>query len=236
MRFRSSTLPIVAIALVVGFLAGCDLKDKWSNDKTVVAEVAGQQVTASDWSKHLDLYRVVSPGVVDPNDPNHVKEVLESLIDQDVVLAAARKEKYSSSELDAELNKGLPEAAQQLQELHSKLEKDLAAVTRLQKTFKEDYTKMLTAQSYAKDKVKDVVVTEKDIRDRYDVYAKEAASQNQKPIEYAKVHDKIKVRAMADKLLAQLRVDYKVSRHEDAIQKYLAKISPSQEALQGKDR
>jgi hypothetical protein len=236
MRFRSSTMPIVVLALAAGVLVGCNLKDKWVGDKSVVAEVAGQQVTAADWSKHLDLYRVVSPGVVDPTDPNHVKEVLESLIDQDVVLAAARKEKYASSELDAELNKGLPEAAQQLQELRLKLEKDLEAVTRLQKTFKEDYTKMLTAQSYAKDKVKDIVVTEKDIRDRYDVYAKEAASQNQKPIEYAKVHDKLKVRAMADKLLEQLRADYKVTRHEDAIQKYLSKISPSQEALQGKDR
>jgi hypothetical protein len=236
MRFRPSTMPIVVLALAAGVLVGCNLKDKWAGDKSVVAEVAGQQVTAADWSKHLDLYRVVSPGVVDPTDPNHVKEVLESLIDQDVVLAAARKEKYASSELDAELNKGLPEAAQQLQELHLKLEKDLEAVTRLQKTFKEDYTRMLTAQSYAKDKVKDIVVTEKDIRDRYDVYAKEAAAQNQKPIEYAKVHDKLKVRAMADKLLEQLRADYKVTRHEDAIQKYLSKISPSQEALQSKDR
>jgi hypothetical protein len=227
-------IPVVVVALAVGFLAGCDLKDKMMADKTVVAEVGDQQVTAADWTKHLDLYRVVSPGVVDPNDPDHVKEVLESLIDQDVVLAAARKEKYASPDLDKELIKGLPEAASQLKELQGKLEKDLAAVTRLQKTFKEDYTKMLTAQSYAKDKVKDVVVTEKDIRDRYDVYAKEAAAQHQKPIEYAKVHDKIKVRAMADKLLASLRADYKVNRHEDAIQKYLSKISPSQEALQGK--
>lgn len=236
MRFRSFVMPVAAVALVGGLLVGCNLKGSFGGDKTVVAEVAGQKVTADDWTKHLDLYRVVSPGVVDPNDPEQVKEVLESLLDQDVVLAAAAKEKYSSPELDKELNKGMPEAVQQLKELQLKLEKDLEAVTRLQKSFKEDYTRMLTAQSYAKDKVQEVVVTEKEIRDRYDVYAKEATAAKQKPVPYDKVHDKIKVRAMADKLLAQLREQYKVNRHEDAIQKYLGKLSPSQAALQNKER
>ena len=236
MRVRPLILMSCGIALATaGLFAGCAKKDKMSGDyKTVVAEVGTLKVTTSDWSKHLDLYRVVSPGVVDPNDPEHVKEVLESLIDQDVVLTAARKEKYQSAELDKELNKGIPDAIQQIQELKLKLEKDLSAVERLQKTFKEDYTKMLTAQSYAKDKVKDVVVTEKDIRDRYDQYVKEAAAQKLKPLAYAQVHDKIKLRSMADKLLAKLREENKIVRHEDAIQKYLAQVSPSQEALQGK--
>lgn len=229
-------IPVVAVALAVGFLAGCNLKDKLTSGRVVVAEVNDHKVTAADWTKHMDLYRVVSPGVVDPSDPDHVKEVLESLVDQNVVLAAARKENYKSAELDKELTKNLPEAEEQLKQLRVKLQKDLEAVTRLQASFKEDYTRMLTAQAYAKEKVASVVVTEKDIRDRYDEYAKEAKAQNVKPMDYAKVKEQIKVRAMADKLLAQLRADAKVVRHEDNIQKYLGKLSPSQEALQGKGR
>ncbi len=236
MRFRTSLIPVVAVALAVGFLAGCNLKDKLTSGRVVVAEVNDHKVTAADWTEHMDLYRVVSPGVVDPSDPDHVKEVLESLVDQNVVLAAARKENYKSAELDKELTKNLPEAEEQLKQLRVKLQKDLEAVTRLQSTFKDDYTRMLTAQAYAKEKVASVVVTEKDIRDRYDEYAKEAKAQGVKPMDYAKVKEQIKVRAMADKLLAQLRADAKVVRHEDNIQKYLGKLSPSQEALQGKGR
>jgi hypothetical protein len=230
MTFHKLKLFILPAALTAVLAAGCS-KAKFAGDGTVVAEVGDDKITTAAWTKHLDLYRVVSPGVVDPSDPDHVKEVLESLIDQDAVLAAARKEKFTSADLDKQLNKQLPDAVQQFAQLREKLKKDLDAVDRLEKTFKDDYTKMLMAQAYAKSKVQAVVVTEKEIKDRYDQYATEAKAQGEKPKPYAMVRDQVKVRAMADKLLKQVREGSKIVRHEDAIQKYLATISPSQQAL-----
>ena len=219
----------LALATVLGI--GC-AKDKLAGDNTVVAEIGDQKVTTADWVSHMDLYRVVQPGAgIDPTDPDHVKQVLDSLLDQDVVLAAAAKEKFASADLDKELNKSLPDSETKLVELQTRLERDLAAVKHVRKNFKVDYTKMLTAQAYAQTKVKDVIVTEKEVKDRFDEYVSEAKSAGEKPQPYEKVRDQVRLRAMADKLLTQLRAEYKVSRHEDAIQKYLAQISPSQQIL-----
>jgi hypothetical protein len=160
-----------------------------------------------------------------------VKEVLESLLDQEVVLNAARKEKFSDAELDKKLNSEMPKSVEELARLEKKLVRDLAAVRRVRKTFKDDYSKMITAQAYAQVKVKDVVVTEKEMKDRYDEYVAESRAQGEKARPYAQVKDQVRVRTMADKMLTRLREEYKAVRQEDAIQKFLARISPSQQVL-----
>lgn len=191
-----------------------------------VAQVGDTKITFGDWMRQVDLYRVFAPTTVDPRDPEMVKEVLDSLVDQHIVLGALKAKNYKNEEFEKAIKGELEKARQELDSIREKLEMDLAAVKRLQKSYEKDYYQMRLAQVYAEENVGDVIVTEKQKRDRYEQYVKDAARAGQKAKEYRQVEGQIELRMKADNLLKQLQGDRKTTREEDVIQKYLGTLEP----------
>jgi hypothetical protein len=205
------------------------------SDNTVVAVVGDHQITFGDWMRQTDLLRVFATPI-DPDNKDQVKAVLDSLIDQEIVLEAAQKEHFSNGAFDEAMKKKLQEADLKLKDLKDKLEKDIQTLRRVEKVYQDPYKKMLLARQYANSHVEDVVVTEKDLRDWYDNYAAQAEQAGQKLPSFDKVkNDKafaqIKEAAQAEKFLKNLEASTKVDRKEDVIDKYLASLSISEKML-----
>jgi hypothetical protein len=198
---------------------------------TVVATVGDTQITFADWMRQMDLLRVFSSQPIDPDNSEQAREVLQSLEDQDVVLSALRKANYTDPKFDENMQKELIQADLQLRQIKDKLKKDEATVNRLEKNYKDSYTKMLLSQHYAASQVDTVIVTEKEIRDRYALIQLEAKKNGQEVPPYEKVKQQIKLRLQADKLLTQFQGGMKIEQKDEVIQKYLATLSPSQQAL-----
>lgn len=224
-RIAWRTAVLMAVAVLT---AACNLYPNKANipANKLVAQVGEKQVTFAQWMRQLDLYRVLAPNSVDPDDPADVKLVLDNLVDQEIVLEAIKDQKYKSEEFDKDIKGELEKVRQELEKLKTRVEKDLAAVTRLQKTYKDDFYNMRLAQVYAEEHVKEVIVTEKQKRDRYDQYKKDMAKIGQKPREYRVIEEQIEMRLKADNLITKLRGDREVSREEDVIQKYLGTLTP----------
>jgi uncharacterized membrane-anchored protein YhcB (DUF1043 family) len=223
-RLAAAAVLLVAVAA----LAACQYLPSKGGipPSTKVAQVGDAKITFGDWMRQVDLYRVFAPTTVDPRDPDTVKEVLDSLVDQHIVLGALKAKNYKNEEFEKEIKGELEKARQELDSIREKLELDLAAVKRLQKTYRDDYYQMRLAQNYAEQNVGDVIVTEKQKRDRYEQYVKDAARAGQKPKEYRLVQGQIELRLKADNLLKQLLGDRKTTREEDVIQKYLGTLPP----------
>jgi hypothetical protein len=216
------------LAVTAALMAACSLHPGKASipANKMVAKVGDKALTFGAWMRQIDLYRVFAPSTVDPRDPATVKEVLDSLVDQEIVLGALKKQNYKNDEFEKSIKGELEKARQELEGIREKLEMDLAAVKRLQKSYRDDYYNMRLAQAYAEENVKDVIVTEKQKRDRYDQYRQDAAKAGQKPKEYRMVEPQIELRLKADNLLKKLQGDRKVTREEDVIQKYLGSLSP----------
>lgn len=232
---KTTTFRVPAALLLLGALAaGCASKKGPAgvDEDAVVARVGDREITVGDWLTQVDLYRVFSLQPVDPSDPEHQREVLQSLLDQQIVLQALRKADYSDPKFDKEIKEELVQAEQRLKEIREKLQQDMAAVERLERNFKEEYTKMRLAQHFAESKVGDFIVTEKEMRDRYADYVKQAKEANQKPRPYDQVRQLIKLRLQTDKMIESLRGDLPVERDEEVIRKYLERLSPSRKALE----
>ncbi|HUO58462.1 MAG TPA: SurA N-terminal domain-containing protein [bacterium] len=201
----------------------------------VVAVVDGHNITFGDWMKQLDLLRVFSSQtMIDPDNSEQVKAVLDSLIDQQLVLNAAQKSGYSDPAFDDALKKKLLESALKLKELKEKLEKDMETVKRIQKDYQEGYKRMLLARAYASSQVDKVEVTNKDLKDWYDQYATQAAKSGEKLPPFDRVKDRIKPSVQAEKFLKNLQVAGKVDKKDDVIKKYTDSLSISQQLLDNK--
>jgi hypothetical protein len=216
---------LLAVTAMAAACNGVPNKSSISANKRV-AKVGEKVITYDGWMRQVDLYRVFAPSSVDPRDPTTVKEVLDSLVDQEIVLGALKKQNYKNEEFEKSIKGEMEKARQELENIRAKLEMDLAAVKRLQKSYHDDYYNMRLAQVYAEENVKDVIVTEKQKRDRYEQYKKDAAKAGQKPKDYRLVEPQIELRMKADNLLKKLQGDRKVTREEDVIQKYLGTLSP----------
>jgi hypothetical protein len=227
------TFFILSAGLLV--LAGAACENKYGvagiSDNDVVATVGDAQITFGDWMRQLDLLRVFSPQPVDPNNADQVKEVLQSLEDQEVVLSALRKANYSDPKFDEDVQKQLVQSDLQIKQIKDKLKKDQETVNRLEKNYKDAYTKMLLAQHFAATQVDSVSVSNQEIKERYELFSIEAKKAGQDVPPFDKVKDQIKIRIQADKLLAQFQGDLKISQKDDVIAKYLATLSPSEQAL-----
>lgn len=202
--------------------------------KTTVAKVGDREITVEDWQKQIDLYRVFSLQPVDPSDPQHLQEVLQSLVDQEVVLQAAKKINYRDPAFDKELKEELSQAEQRLKEIKKKLEEDMKAVQRLENSYKEEYTKMRLAQHFAEAKVQNYIVTEKETRDRYEEYREQAKKAGAKPRAYEELRPLIKLRLQTDKMIKTLGEGITVNIENEAVEKFLAQISPTQQVLNPK--
>ncbi len=227
---------IILGAALTFFLSGWACS-KFSNksglsDSQVVATVGDQKITFGDWMHQMDLLRVFSPQPVDPNNAEAVREVLDSLIDQEVVLEAARAAHYSDPQFDELSKTKLLEAGNQIKDIKDRLVQDMETVNRLEKSYKDSYLQMLLAQSFAASKINTVTVTEAEIKDRYAKYSKQLEQDGQKAPPYDKVRDQVRLRVRADKLMNQLQGDSKVVKNEDMIQKYLTNLSTSSALLQ----
>jgi hypothetical protein len=198
----------------------------------VVATVGDKKITFSDWMHQMDLLRVFSPQPVDPNNSEAVRAVLDSLIDQEVVLEAARSAHYTDPNFDELSKTKMLEAGNQIKDIKDRLVQDMETVNRLEKTYKASYLQMLLAQSYAASKITSVSVNEQEIKDRYAKYAKQIAGEGQKAPSFEKVRDQVRLRVRADKLMNQLQGDRKIVKNEDVIQKYLTNLSASSALLQ----
>lgn len=197
----------------------------------VVATVGNTKITFADWMRQMDLLRVFSPQPIDPENAEQAREVLQSLEDQDVVLMALRKANYSDPKFDETLQNQLLQAKLQLSQIKDKLKRDQATVDRLQKNYKDAYTKMLLSQHFAASQVDSVSVSDKEMRDRYALFEMDAKKSGQQVPPYEKIKDQIKLRLQADKLLAHFQGGMKIDQKEDVIKKYLDTLSPSDEAL-----
>jgi hypothetical protein len=221
------------------FMAGWACS-KFSNpagisDDTVVAVVGGTNITFKDWMRQMDLLRVFATPI-DPDNKDQVKAVLDSLVDQQVVLLAAQKDNYSSGAFDEAMKQKLMQADLKLKELKDKLQKDMETLKRIESNYQDPYKKMLLARQYANSKVSGVVVTDKDLRDWYDEYSQQALQAGQKLPPFAKVNpklkeEKIKPAVQAEKFIKQLQDATKVDRKTDVIEKYLASLSLSAKML-----
>jgi hypothetical protein len=237
---RISFYVVAALGL---FMAGwaCSKFDNHSglSDDTVVAVVGGTNITFKDWMKQMDLLRVFATPI-DPDNKDQVKAVLDSLIDQQVVLMAAQKDNFSSGAFDSAMKTKLQEADLKLSELKDKLQKDMETLKRIEGNYQDPYKKMLLARQYANSKVGEVVVTDKDMRDWYDDYSQQAVRAGQKMPPFSKVSqklkdEKIKPALQAEKFIKTLQDATKIERKTDVIEKYLASLSISAKMLGSSD-
>ncbi|MGH7738594.1 MAG: hypothetical protein ACREL1_00460 [bacterium] len=227
---------LLVLILAAGFIAFAGLAcNQYGvpgvSGSDVVATVGNTQITFADWMRQMDLLRVFSPQPIDPENADQAREVLQSLEDQDVVLMALRKASYSDPKFDETLQNQLLQAKLQLSQIKDKLKKDEATVNRLQKNYKDAYTKMLLSQHFAASQVDSVSVSDKEMRDRYALFEMDAKKSGQQVPPYDKIKEQIKLRLQADKLLAQFQGGMKSDQKEAVIKKYLDTLSPSDEAL-----
>src|SRR5258708_5424485 len=164
---RSKNVFFYTAIAALFFMAGwaCDKfasKSGISNSQ-VVAVVGDHNITFGDWMKQMDLLRVFASSI-DPDNSEQVKAVLDSLIDQQLVLDAAQKAKFSDPAFDETLKKKLLESELKIKEIKDKLEKDIQTVQRIQNGYQEPYKKMLLARQFAESQVDKVEVTNKEIR------------------------------------------------------------------------
>ncbi len=231
---RLRNLFFYTAAAVVFFTAGWAC-NKYNNvagisDDTVVAVVGDHQITFKDWMRQTDLLRVFATPI-DPDNKDQIKAVLDSLIDQEIVLEAAQKAHFSNATFDENLKKRLQEADLKIKDLKDKLEKDMQTLARIQNNYQDPYKKMLLARQYANSQVDSVVVTEKDLRDWYTDYSAQAKAEGQSLPPFEKVKDRIKPSVQAEKFLKGLQAGTKVDRKQDVIDKYLASLSISEKML-----
>ncbi len=239
---RSKKMFFYAVMGLVFFMAGiaCDKlgignKSGISNDE-VVAVVGDHKITFGDWMKQMDLLRVFNPSSgINPENSKQVEAVLDSLIDQQLVLESAQKSKFSDPRFDTDLKNKLVEADLKIKNIKDGLEKDILTVHRIEKSFQEPYKKMLLAREFAASRVSDVVVTEKDMKDFYEQAAAQYARAGQKIPPYEKVKKEIKPSVQAEKLLKNLQEGAKIDRKSDVIGKYLNSLSVSQQMLGSKN-
>jgi hypothetical protein len=237
MSFRPKHSFFYAAAAVLLFAAGWSCgkfgnKSGISNSQ-VVATVGGHNITFGDWMKQMDLLRVFSTAV-DPDNAEQVKAVLDSLIDQELVLSAAQKANYHDAEFDEALKTRLVQAEIKVKEIKEKLEKDRETVQRIEKNYEAAYKKMLLARQYASSRVNDVTVTSKDLRDWYDDYALKAKRAGQQLPPFEKVKREIEPSVKAEKFLSALQAEAKVERKQEIIEKYLTSLSTSRQMLDSK--
>lgn len=223
-----------AAAAVVFFAAGWAC-NKYGNvsgisDDTVVAMVGDHKITFGDWMRQLDILRVFATSI-DPDNKDQVKAVLDSLIDQQLVLDAAQKDHFANGTFDEAMKKKLQEADLKIKDLKDKLDKDMQTLHRIEHNYQDPYKRMILARQYAASKVDDVEVTEKDLRDWYDDYANQAKAVGQKLPPFEKVKNQIKPNVQAEKFLKNLQAATKVERKQDVIDKYLASLSISEKML-----
>jgi DNA-binding TFAR19-related protein (PDSD5 family) len=236
MVFRMTRLVLILCAAGSLFFSGWACS-KFANksgvsDSQVVATIGDKQITFSDWMHQMDLLRVFSPQPVDPNNSEAVRAVLESLIDQEVVLEAARSAHYTDPKFDELSKNKLLEAGNQIKDIKDRLVQDMETVKRLEKTYKNSYLQMLLAQSYAASRIDRVAVSDQQIKDRYAKYVKQMAEEGQKAPPLDKVKDQVRLRVRADNLMNELQGDRKVVKNEDVIKKYLDNLSTSSALLQ----
>ena len=226
--------------LAVCFFAGWAC-DKFSGNNAgisssqVVATVDGQQITFGQWMKQMDLLRVFETPV-DPGNSQQVKGVLETLINQELILQAAKKANYSDPNFDEYLKNKLSQSEVRIKDQKDKLEQDLAAVKRVEKDYKDAYKNVLLAQGFASNQIGKIAVSDKDMKTWYTQYAAQAATAGQPGMRpysslNSEIKKEIKQNIQAEKFLDQLQAGGQVTRNDDMIKKYLDSISPSQGAL-----
>ncbi|HTA77773.1 MAG TPA: SurA N-terminal domain-containing protein [bacterium] len=229
-------------ALMACFFAGWAC-DKFAGNKAgisnsqVVATVGGQNITFGQWMKQLDLLRVFDTPV-DPENTQQVKAVLETLINQELILQAAQKANYSDPNFDEFLKNKLIQSDIRIKDQKDKLEQDLAAVKRIEGDYKDAYKKVLLARGYAANKVDSITVSDDEMKKWYTQYSAQASAQGQKMPAFSSISSsikkEIKQNIQAEKFLDQLQAGGQVTRNQDAIKKYLDSLSPSQQMLDGK--
>lgn len=238
-RFKNA---FYATALIACFCAGWAC-DKFTGNKSgvsnsqVVATVNGKQITFGDWMKQLDLLRVFDTPV-DPDNTQQVKAVLETLINQELIIQAAQKSNYSDPNFDEYLKNKLIQADIKVKEQKEKLEQDIAAVKRIENDYKDSYKKVLLARGFASAQVEKIPVSDSDMSKWYSQYSAQAAAQGQKMPSFSSLNSslkkEIKQNIQAEKFLDQLQAGGQITRNDDVIKKYLDSLSIAQDVLDNK--
>ena len=109
----------LGVLLFAGWACGKYANTSGISDSQVVASVGDHKITFADWMKQMDLLRVFSPQPPDPNNSQQVKDVLDSLIDQEIVLGALQKSNYTDAKFDELSKKELVEAGLQLKDIRT---------------------------------------------------------------------------------------------------------------------
>jgi hypothetical protein len=234
---QKSWVFIMAAGLCALVAGGCDKFAKGSDgvsQSAVVATVGGKNITFADWMRQVDLLRIITREGrgLDPNNGQQVAQALETLVDQEVVLAALRKANYADPKFDQTVQNQLVQADLQLKEDRDQLERDLKAVQRLENNYKDALKEYLLAQNFASTQKNSVVVTEKEIKDRYDQLSQRYKQAGQKIAPYDKnVRALLMAQLQSAKLMRALMAGTQVVRKDDVIKKYLTSLSPSRETL-----
>jgi hypothetical protein len=234
----------IKYAFYAAILASCFFAgwacDKFAGNKTgisasqVVATVGGQQITFGQWMNQMDLLRVFDTPV-DPENSQQVKAVLETLINQELILQAAKKANYSDPNFDEYLKNKLIQSDIRIKDQKDKLEKDLAAVSRIEKDYKDAYKKVLLARGYAANQVDKITVSDSEMKTWFTQYAAQASASGQKMPAFSSLNEslkkEIKQNIQAEKFLDQLQAGGQITRNDDVIKKYLDSLSPSMDML-----
>jgi len=243
MSSRNRSIILTAALAAVCFFAGLAC-DKFSSPGglpkgEVVAVVDGNQITFGEWMQQLDLLRVSVGASVDPDNAEQVKAVLDSLIDQQLVLAAAKKSEFRDPNFDSTLKTRLLEADLKIKDIKEKLQKDMATVKRIENKYEEPFKKMLLARQFAAHQVDTVTVTDKDLRDWYSEYSQQMARAGQKMPPYGpqvSSNKKVREAVQAEKFLASLHAQGQIVRKQEVIDKYLQTLSASRQMLDSKGK
>jgi translation initiation factor 1 (eIF-1/SUI1) len=194
-------------------------------DKTmVVATVGNHKITVKNWIQEMDLYRVFVSSNIDPENPQDAQQILQSLIDQDIVLHAAHHAHFLDPVLQAQLQKQLPNIKLKLQQLKTRLKQNLASVIRLQKDYTRLYSHMILAQDFAQKHLNTIHITSKEVRSAYQQYLHAAKELKEKAYPFSKVARSLKARIAAHALLKKMQGSLQVTQNQAAIQKYLSTL------------
>ncbi len=227
MSFRSKYLFLGAAAGFVFLMMGWSCS-KYSNPSgisngEVVALVGDHKITFGDWMGEMDMAGIFMASL-DPNNPTQVRNMLDAAIDREVYCEAAQQAHYSDPSLDETMNSDLSKLDSQIKNMKENLEKKLASIQRIQKTYRDMYKKELLARQYSASQAQKVIVSEKEAKDWYDRVAAQAKQRGQNMPPYAQVKSQIQSRVQMEDYSKQARAQFNIKPNEDVIAKYLASL------------
>ena len=160
--------------LIFGFVLAAFARTSIAQSKPVldkiVAIVGNEVILKSELDYQVQL--LAYQNKLDPNDPSLRDKVLESLVDDKLILAQAILDSVTvtDDEVNRELDNRIQNLVKQLGSQQKVEEVYGMSINKIRAEFKEDMRKQLTIQKLKQQKFGDMKVSSVDVRDFYETY------------------------------------------------------------------